>query len=141
MGHVSILIGNGEADLDHLRLLHIPLHQEVFALLFRVVPLVQLASRCDDTWELSVLHLGREYHGDDVEAFGELHEFLHLFVEVASPDILDVCFGYAEDFVGGDGLFALRFPLSLGLPITLLHLNNTTGVTQSINTHAGKGKE
>ena len=47
------------------------------------------------------------YHGDDVEAFRELHQFLHLFVEVAGPDILDVCLRHAEDFMGGDGVFAL----------------------------------
>lgn len=63
----------------------------------------------------------RRYHGDDVEFLRKLHEFLHLFVEVAGPDVLDVSLWHAEDLIGAGQLVALGVPLGLGFPIILLH--------------------
>jgi hypothetical protein len=58
VGDVAVLVSDGQSDLDHLRLLHVPLHQEVLALLLRVVTLVQLAPCGDDAWKLCVLRGG-----------------------------------------------------------------------------------
>lgn len=55
MRHVSVLISNGETDLDHLGLFDIALDQEVLALLLRVVALIELTTCGDDAGEFGVL--------------------------------------------------------------------------------------
>ena len=64
------------------------------------------------------------YNGDDVVAFCEFGEFLHFFIEVGCPDVLDVGVMGGEYFIAWGILFGLRIPLGFCFPVALLHSND-----------------